>query len=209
MRDEGPTRAAQSKDELVFLAARWRLLMQIYWPCFWHFGVNVRESARVLFYRLCLCVSDLPGELKEEITSSGRGWAGNLAHDDDIVCCVKRRASDKELAQPPVLVLPVAFLGRAVGIPQELSPVNIPPPSYKLGWLDLASALLGLWGPIDSDRSVRYLVALARGDVYHNILPRPLPYHQNPRQQPHAVQVPVHILSAALPAATFRAQLQP
>jgi hypothetical protein len=153
-------------------------------------------------------LSDLPAEMQREVIENGAGWNPGMAHADDIVCCVKMRASSRSLAQAPVLALPHDMLQRTgmSFLPASLRGKNEIPLKHKLGWLDLASALVEVWGS-GFERAVKYIVSLASGSVYDGCMASALRYHSQPRVAV-PIQLPLAVVSAVMPQVVFRANIR-
>lgn len=142
---------------------------------------------------------------------SGRGSLSIAAHPLDTICLLKRWASDTELCQAPVLVLPY---GRATqclpgSLPSGLQQHN--PPKFAAEWLQLAAYLVKHMGTQSAAKTARYLVALATGRIATGT-PCPLPVHEKGRPELlvalNAAMTAPAGLRALVPAAVFRAVIR-
>ena len=129
-------------------------------------------------------------------------------HPLDIVCAVKRYASDSQVAQPPVLVVPRGRFSRLPSVlPVGVRPRN--PAKHARKWLDLAEELLRSLGNQSAKHTADYLISLALGQRGLDP-PPPLPFHLCGRvcNGAQALWEAPAVMKTVLPAAVFRAHLR-
>ena len=143
-----------------------------------------------------------------KIDASGRGSRGLIPSDMDVICNLKRYASDESPCQRPVLVLPECFRGRLrTPLPGEKRPLHPLSLERRRNWADLASVLLE---NRKRHRTVRYLIraaqggSVAEGDLF------PLPWHLESHENNlvYLENTPVNTYLTLFPVARFKATLK-
>ena len=130
----------------------------------------------------------------------------------DVVCAVKRYASDESPSQQPVLVLPAISLQRLPSpVPTARRPFHPLSVDRRLNWAALAKTLLtSLQQDPDVYRTVRYLLKAAEGESLAMGPGSPLTWH-GARHDPNLIQLrdaPPTTFLKLFPVAKFRATLK-
>lgn len=129
--------------------------------------------------------------------------------DFDVICYVKRYASDESVSQKPILALPHEFLVRLPSpiptLERPLAPLSL---NKRKQWLALAKELFHR--KRHTARSVRYLLKAAEGGTIAAEAAVPLPWHTSD----HELRVvrledaPANTFFKLFPVAKFRATLR-
>ena len=150
----------------------------------------------------------MPSHLR--IVAQGRGARDLLPHPNDVVCLPKRYCSDTEGSQPPLLILPHAFLSRLAGTqPLATRPITQVKLKKRRSWVDLAGTILQQANEVTekTQRSVQYLLSVGRGSVPPPDLP-PLPWHDSAKPE-HLLDIAgLQSIPLLLPVAQFKANLK-
>ena len=151
---------------------------------------------------------DLPAALRAIATASGTKTAMQAfaAHDMDIVMVTKRYASDSELSQKPVVLIPWDRFSRLQGaLPSGARPRN--PPKRAKHWQELADYLIETRPDTATMETVRFLKALVCETRGGQPLPD-MPFHS---QLVHPDQPDLDLAASfrsLCPAATFRCRIR-
>lgn len=136
--------------------------------------------------------------------------ARTLAKNDlDVICYVKRYASDESVSQKPLLALPHDFLTRLPSplptLQKPLVPLSL---TKRRQWLELAKELFRR--KRFSQGSIQYLLKAAEGGTIVAEDAVPLPWHSADRQ--HALvrleNAPPNTFLKLFPVAKFKATLR-
>ena len=139
----------------------------------------------------------------------------------DVICMVKRHASDDHLCQDPflflsallapllvqepILAFPHRFLSRLGPLPQEPRPLTPLKPQKRAAYISLAEALLKMQPCESTARSVNFLLELC-----NNLAPEPvprLPWFEEP-SRPLQLQANLpNALARIAPAMRFHANI--
>ena len=129
--------------------------------------------------------------------------------DFDVICYVKRYASDEKVSQKPLLALPHAFLSRLPTplptLQRALAPLSL---NKRKQWLALAQELFRR--KRFSTGSIRYLLKAAEGGTIVVEDEVPLPWHS--AEHEHGIirleDAPPTTFLKLLPVARFKATLR-
>ena len=132
-----------------------------------------------------------------------------LKSDFDVICYVKRYASDESVSQKPMLALPYEFLSRLPSpmpnLQRALAPLSL---TRRKQWLALAQELFRR--KRFSQGSIRYLLKAAEGCTIVEEDAVPLPWHNADHE--HGIvrleDAPPNTFLKLFPVARFRATLR-
>lgn len=94
-------------------------------------------------------------------------------HPLDVVCMVKRHASDPNLAQEVLLACPYCRLERLTPLPTTLVPRKLVPIERKRKWVELANFVLRQRCKLDCQRTARFLLDLVNDPPPPSMVPLP------------------------------------
>ena len=102
----------------------------------------------------------------------------------DVVCLVKRYASDEHVSQKPILALPASFMGRLESRTPErdrpMAPLHL---ERRKMWVDLARLIVETPHVHEKQRAVQYLLKAAEGTSVACCAKSPLPWHMEDHSQ--------------------------
>ena len=126
----------------------------------------------------------MPTSQQNHVDAEGPAARRLVSSDMDVVCLVKRFASDEAVCQRPLLALPEAFLQRLPSnLPERDRPLNPLPLARRRGWVDLARLVLATRSFEDKQGAVNYLLKAAAGGSAAQSAKCPLPWHAEDHSQ--------------------------
>ena len=109
------------------------------------------------FCKIMVALSDVPEKYRVKITRNPP-----MVNDMDVICCVKRYASDANLAFDPIVVLP---WNRTIALPSpaptDVAARRAKKNEHKEGWVALADKIEKLNPDLQRQRGVMYLRQMA------------------------------------------------
>ena len=143
------------------------------------------------------------------IHSEGAAARTVVKSDFDVICYVKRFASDESVSQKPLLTLPHEFLNRLPSrMPTRQRPLVPLSALRRKQWLELAQELFRR--KRFSQGSIRYLLKAAEGGTIVAEDAVPLPWHiaDHEHSLVRLEDAPPNTFLKLLPVAKFRATLR-
>ena len=140
------------------------------------------------------------------MTSFGRAAQTLPEHPSDVVCLVKRHASDANLFQEVMLAVPYVRLFRLPPLPTRPKPFKKIPVDKKKGGLDLAQFMLSQRGNLDVARTAKFLIGLVTDPNPTEMVP--LPWFATPSEvDPEPPRLPSS-LDRLAPVMKFKATIR-
>ena len=144
--------------------------------------------------------ADVPNHLP--ITVAGPGARAAAEHPLDVICCVKRYASDNSCSQAPMLAIPCErFHNIPEAVPTSLRVHNTPSDALLKDWLELAEYLLNTWAhDANMLRAAQYLYDLTTNGHLAIDDRDSLPFHCS---RPRAALLTLQALESGSNAASY------